>query len=71
MYSFEHAFFYAGTDPEVGGAGVSLRYRFDVRSMRKIKPRETLAFIVQYLNVTGNPPLTFSFGGARVLQAGI
>ena len=44
-----------------------LRKSFDVKSMRKMKPRESLIFVAQYFNFTGDPPLTVLVGVTRVL----
>ncbi len=46
-------------------------HSFDVRSMRKIKPRESLVWIAQYSDEAGAPPVTVRPGGTRVLFAGI
>ena len=45
------------------------RVEFDIRSMRKIKPRESLAVVAQYADRSGNPPYTVRFGRTRVLVA--
>ena len=53
------------TDPSAG------RFSFDVRSRRRVKPRESLALIVEYGNVGtgGSPPITIASGNTRVLYA--
>ncbi len=48
------------------GAGTE-RVHFDIKSMRKLKPRESLVFIVSYTDVTGTPPLKLDVGRTRVL----
>ena len=57
-------------DPTIpSGSADVVRVSFDIRSMRKIKPRESLSFGIEYVNVSGAPPLTFQSGGVRVLVA--
>ncbi len=62
-------FNFVSTDITSPGPAGSVRYRFDVKSMRKIKPREALVQVVQYVDVAGAPPLTVSSAGVRVLFA--
>ena len=73
LYWADHPLrFTAGANP-VGlnaGAPAVVRHSFDVRSMRKVKPRETLAMILEYTDVVGTPPLTITTGSTRVLIAG-
>ena len=47
----------------------SARIKFDIRSMRKIKPEESVVVVVEYANSTGNPPLSIFVGNTRVLVA--
>jgi len=54
---------------QAGAPPGSLRRTFDIRSMRKVKPRESLAMIVEYRDGSGAPPITFSPGKTRVLLA--
>jgi len=70
LYWAAHDFVFnsAALDQQLG-EGVSLRRSFDIRSMRKIKPRETLAVVVEYTDTIGAPPLTFSMAPTRVLVA--
>ena len=52
--------------------GLSLLNRvitFDVRSKRKVAPRQGLAFVGEYADATGAPPLTVVTGGIRFLIA--
>ena len=54
-----------GVDPNtLAGQG---RWSFDIRSMRKVKPRESLIMVVQYVDVVGAPPLQFGAARTRVL----
>ena len=48
-----------------------IRRAFDIKSMRKMKPGQVLAFILQYIDITGAPPLTFRASHTRVLFAGV
>jgi len=34
---------------------MALRQSFDIRSMRKVKPREGVAMVVQFVDITGAP----------------
>ncbi len=43
--------------------------RFDVRSKRKVAPRQGLAFVGEYVDAVGAPPLTVITGGVRFLIA--
>ena len=67
LYWKVHAFFFAGTDPESASAAASVRVEFDIRSMRKLKARESLAMILQYVDGVGAPPLKVETSQTRVL----
>ena len=45
-----------------------VRHSFDIRTMRKFKPRETLVFVAQYADRVGTPPVTLEVGQIRVLM---
>ena len=47
----------------------NIRIPYDIRSMRKMKPRETLVFVFEYGDIFGAPPLSFGQGLTRVLFA--
>ncbi len=73
LYWADHAFNYgtavgtgSGGSQAANGSG-AVRRHFDIRSMRKMKPRETLCTVVQYRDNTGAPPITTMFGVTRVL----
>ena len=53
------------SDP--AGQGGSARHTFDVRSMRKFKPRETLGVVTQFVRVSGTATVTCVTPPARVL----
>ena len=51
---------------EALGASV-VRFDVDTKAMRKIRPNETLLYVVQYSNVAGSPVVDFDVGSIRVL----
>ena len=60
----------AGAPLEPGGGGQNaVRKTGDIRSMRIVKPRETLTWVVQYSDNAGTPPITVNLGQTRVLLA--
>ena len=67
LYWADHTFSYPGTAVSGLEPFGSLRKSFDVRSMRKMKPRESLIMVVQYADSSGAPPLTFFAASTRVL----
>ena len=71
LYWASHPIGSNGTLEESALANMSVRRSFDVKSMRKLKPSESLVTIAEYENVGtgGNPPLTLILGGLRVLVA--
>ncbi len=44
-----------------------VRHAFDVKSQRKIKPRESLVTVVQYSDSVGTPPIAFEMPPWRFL----
>ncbi len=64
-------FFRSAGVEDLASNAVTSRHAFDIKSMRKMKPRESLVFIIDYGNLSGDPPMTLTFGGARVLLGGI
>ena len=69
LYWAAHKFQYSNVSTDPSQAGGSVRRSFDIRSMRKMKPRETLAFITQYGQQAGTVDLRISAGQTRVLVA--
>ena len=69
LYYQTHALSFSSVDPESASAAASVRYNFDVKTMRKIKPREGLTVVGQYVDVNGAPPITYCMGSIRVLVA--
>ena len=60
--------FYTGsTGADPASMGASYRRQFDVRSMRKMKPGQSLVAIADYGDLQGVPPLTLVLGQTRVL----
>ncbi len=68
LYQYAHNFHYPDTSLE-DGAVRTLRKSFDIRSMRKIKPRESLVVVVEYSDLVGTPPMTMDVSRTRVLVA--
>jgi len=69
LFWASHALHFTGTSVDGGAAGISVRRSFDVRSMRKMKPRESLIWVSEYSDLAGAPPLTATAGITRVLLA--
>ena len=69
LYWAVHEFEYETVVRDSASATASVRKAFDVRTMRKVKPRESIVMIGQYFNKAGDPPLLWSPGVARVLLA--
>ncbi len=70
LYWAEHSFGFPKTlSATISGDSVSgvVRERFDIRSMRKMKPRESLAFVVQYVDLVGAPAMRILLSQTRVL----
>ncbi len=69
LFWASHPLRFGGTSTDPNALASSVRHRFDIRSMRKMKPRQSLVMVGQYANVAGNPPITVSVAGTRVLIA--
>ncbi len=67
LYWNSQTFFFptASADPTAPQSGS--RVVFDIRSMRKLKPRESLVRIVEYTDLAGTPPMQHGSGPTRVL----
>ncbi len=52
---------------DVGSQVSGERINFDSRAMRKVKPRESLVIIAQYVDLVGTSPITVGISGMRVL----
>jgi len=72
LYWASHSLFYPSAVSGTAGQGDqsrlgSVRVPFDIKSMRKMKPRESLALIVQYVDINGTPPIRFGLAHSRIL----
>ena len=45
----------------------SMRITVDCKAQRKMKARESLIYVVQYVDISGAPPMSVEFGTHRVL----
>ena len=55
-----------GTGSDDSGALIH-RLEIDTKAMRRVKPRQTLGWIAQYVDQTGTPSVRLSFAQTRVL----
>ena len=69
LYWYQAQFRFSTTALEAAEGSAAFRLGIDVRSMRKMKPRETLGFIYQYQDTGGSPPVTAYNTQCRVLLA--
>ncbi len=67
LYWAAHMFSFAGTDPEAAAANYSVRRSFDIRSMRKVKNRDAIVVVAEYVSIIGAPPLSLSVASTRML----
>ncbi len=63
----QHQLRFGSTDIQDRDGASFVRRSVDIRSMRKVKPRESLVWVYQYENGGGNPPLNVSNETCRVL----
>ncbi len=64
---WQHSFFFSTADLGGGDAARSVRQAFDIRSMRKMKPRESLVVVSQYEDSAGTPAMNVAPADVRVL----
>ncbi len=69
LYWKAHTLNFETTSVDPSTAQSSVRQSFDIRSMRKVKPRESLAMVIEYQSGGGDPTLLFSPSFTRVLVA--
>ncbi len=69
LYWKVHQMHFETGDLDPSSATASVRQSFDIRSMRKVKPSESLIMVADYLNITGSPAIIFAPGITRVLIA--
>ncbi len=67
LYWASHSVFFGGTSVDPNSEAATIWHSFDVRTMRKFKPRETLQMVAQYDDVNGAPPVRLNPGITRVL----
>ena len=69
LYNKSHPFIFGGTSEDPNSAAASVRVAFDIKSMRKVKPKESLVSVFQYVDVAGTPPIDINMAFTRVLLA--
>ena len=67
LYWAEHSFFFGSTSADPNMVSSSLRHTFDIRSMRKFRPGESIVFVTQYVDLNGAPPIRFMGSQVRLL----
>jgi len=67
LYWADHEMLFPSGGDNGTTAQASLRRSFDIRSMRKIKSRESLIFVLEYTDILGTPPITAANALTRVL----
>ena len=69
LYWKVHPVRFGSTDLDPSGMAGTVRATFDVKSKQKAQANHTLAFVVQYADFVGTPPLTLLVGQTRVMIA--
>ena len=69
LYYAVHAFSFRGTGQDNAVGSQWVRRAFDIKSMRKVMPSQSLFICAQYLDQLGAPPLDIVYGVTRVLVA--
>ncbi len=69
LFWASHLMFFGGTSVDPAGPAAAVRGKVDVKSMRKVKPRESLVWVAEYFDIAGAPPLRVGVGSTRVLLA--
>ncbi len=67
LYWMSHALHFPTTSVDPSVASGSVRKSFDVGSMRKVAPRQSLVVVAQYSDIIGTPPITVTMGSFRFL----
>ncbi len=67
LYWKSHPLFFGTTSLDPATQTGSARVDFDIRSMRKFKARESLAWVVQGVRISGTADLRIVMGHTRVL----
>jgi len=69
LFWAKHPLIYQDVSLDPSSPVAALRRSFDIRSMRKVKSRESIAMVVDYEDNNGAPPVTFWCPGVRILVA--
>jgi len=69
LYWASHAMHFRTTTEDPSSQQSSGRFSIDVKSMRKVKDRETVVWIADYFNFNGDPPLAVAASALRILIA--
>ncbi len=69
LYWGSHAFSFPSTTQDPSHLAGSGRFSIDVKSMRRLKTRESLVWVADYFDFSGQPPLTLVGSALRVLLA--
>ncbi len=69
LYWASHSFAFEEASLEVGSQRHAVRRQFDVHSMRKVKPSESLGIVAEYTDGSGAPLMAISYARTRVLVA--
>ena len=68
LYWASHTFFFATMSADPNSVATAVRRSFDVRSMRKMKDRESLGYVFQYFDIAGAPAMQVELSTTRVLM---
>jgi len=69
LYWASHAMHFRTTTEDPSSQQGSGRFSIDVKSMRKVKQRETLIWVADYFDFNGTPPLAVAASALRILVA--
>ena len=68
IYREDFSFYFTAV-ADAGEEPRALRTKFDIKTRRIVSPGQRIVLLVQYVNVSGNPPMTASVGPVRMLFA--
>ena len=69
LFWASHELLFPTTTADPSALVSSVRRTFDIKSMRKLKPRESLVFVAQYVDKGGAPPVSIVSAVTRILVA--
>ena len=69
LYWANHNLVYRSTEVDSSSPAGAVRVDFDIKSMRKVKPSESIVFLGQYENISGDPSVFLHTGRVRLLLA--